>query len=244
MSKGVGTRRVHGQPSIASKVRQRIERGGERFWRVQDFSDLSPSAVARALNRLAADGFIERPRRGLYYRPRPTRFGMTVPSATAIAARTAHAPLQPAGLTAANVLGLTTQNPATRELVTPANNPPEIPMRTKIKTRRPEARFRLSEREGALLELLRDRGRNSDLEFTQTRRRLFGLLQDDKTFARLTRAALDEPPRVRAMLGALGQELGADPHQLARLRKSLNPLSRFDFGHLRALRYAREWQAK
>ena len=31
---------------------------------------------------------------------------------------------------------------------------------------------------------------------------------------------------------------------LDRLRRSLNPLSRFDFGQLRNLRYAKEWQAK
>jgi hypothetical protein len=46
------------------------------------------------------------------------------------------------------------------------------------------------------------------------------------------------------MLGALGQELEMPPALLDRLRNSLNPLSRFDFGHLRSLRYAREWQAK
>lgn len=244
MDTGSGTRTRHGRPSVAAKVRSRIERGGERFWRLRDFSDLPPSAVARALNRLAAEGFIERPRRGLYYRPRQTRFGTSVPSATAIAAQTLQAPLQPAGLTAASVLGLTTQNPSTREFVTAANNPPEIQMRTKVTTRRPEARFRLSQREGALLELLRERGRNSDLGFAQTRRRLLGVLGEGDAFARITRSALDEPPRVRAMLGALGQELGADSRQLAKLRKSLNPLSRFDFGPLRELRYARQWQAK
>ncbi len=46
------------------------------------------------------------------------------------------------------------------------------------------------------------------------------------------------------MLGALGTGVGADPAAVQRLRKSLNPLSRFDFGLFRGLPHAREWQAK
>ena len=43
------------------------------------------------------------------------------------------------------------------------------------------------------------------------------------------------------MLGALGQEMGADCEMLDRLYVSLNPLSRFDFGLLASSPYAREW---
>ena len=39
-----------------------------------------------------------------------------------------------------------------------------------------------------------------------------------------------EPTRVRAMLGALGEQLGKTAPALQRLRISLNPFSRFDFG--------------
>lgn len=46
------------------------------------------------------------------------------------------------------------------------------------------------------------------------------------------------------MLGAIGQELGIDLSLLSLLRDSLNPLSRFDFGHLSMLKYAKQWQAK
>jgi hypothetical protein len=44
--------------------------------------------------------------------------------------------------------------------------------------------------------------------------------------------------------GAIGQQFGQPGSRLAVLRKSLNPLSRFDFGSLAALEHAREWQAK
>ena len=46
------------------------------------------------------------------------------------------------------------------------------------------------------------------------------------------------------MLGAMGQELNMPTRTLDRLRRSLNPISRFDFGRLRALRHAKEWQAR
>ena len=75
-------------------------------------------------------------------------------------------------------------------------------------------------------------------------RRLLALVNDPADFRRLTDAALAEPPRVRAMLGALGQQAGAPPGALRALRESLNPISRFDFGALAALQYARDWQAR
>jgi hypothetical protein len=53
-----------------------------------------------------------------------------------------------------------------------------------------------------------------------------------------------EPPRVRALLGAIAVQLGQPAEVLDQLRRSLNPLSRFDFGTLAALSHAAEWQAK
>jgi len=49
-----------------------------------------------------------------------------------------------------------------------------------------------------------------------------------------------DPPRVRALLGAIGEELAKKPTALLRLRDSLNPLSRFDFGALHGLRDAKK----
>jgi hypothetical protein len=46
------------------------------------------------------------------------------------------------------------------------------------------------------------------------------------------------------MLGAIGETLGKSARTLQRLRESLNPLSRYDFGHLSALPAASRWQAK
>jgi hypothetical protein len=90
----------------------------------------------------------------------------------------------------------------------------------------------------------RSRGKFSELSDAQTQQRLLDYLRQDDCFARLLEIANTEPPRVRAMLGALGQELKKSTKQLAKLRQSLNPVSRFDFGKLHTLRYAKAWQAK
>jgi hypothetical protein len=53
-----------------------------------------------------------------------------------------------------------------------------------------------------------------------------------------------EPPRVLAMLGAIGEQLGKNAAALRQLRDSLNPFSRFDVGLLSGLHHAMKWQAK
>jgi hypothetical protein len=231
--------------SAAAAVRASVTGGGARFWKRSDFERLPAFAVATELSRLARRGELQRVGKGVYYRPAPTAFGPSLPAATAAAAQTLTAPVHPAGLSAANVLGLTTQNPLRAELATPAAKRPTALADATVLTNRPAARARLSAQEGAILEVLRDRARSSDLPPRETARRLLDALATKRTYSRLVAAALaGEPPRVRAMLGALGQELDMPDRLLARLRASLNPLSRFDFGALRTLRHASEWQAK
>ena len=70
------------------------------------------------------------------------------------------------------------------------------------------------------------------------------LFSEKGRFERLLKIADSEPPRVRALIGAIGEEIGKKPAALARLRTSLNPFSRFDFGLLSGLPHARDWQAK
>jgi Family of unknown function (DUF6088) len=230
--------------SAATEVRRRVLTGGERHWRLADFPDLSATAVAHALSRIAAGGELQRVRKGLYYRPKMTAIGPSMPSASAALAQTFNAPLHPAGLNAASALGLTTQNPGRGEFATPAAAAPGAMRGAVVHTRRPPTRFGLSDEDGALLELLRDRASTSDLDQAETLRRLLERVARPSDFRRLTQAALAEPPRVRAMLGALGQQAGAPARDLSQLRASLNPISRFDFGVLAGLAHAREWQAK
>jgi hypothetical protein len=113
--------------SAAATVRERVAQGGARYWKHADFGDLPAAAVATALSRLARDDALRRVGKGVYYRPAPTSFGVSVPGASATAAQLLVAPVHPAGLSAANLLGLSTQNPGCPEYATTASAPPSPP---------------------------------------------------------------------------------------------------------------------
>jgi hypothetical protein len=230
--------------SIAGIIRQRIESGGEKFWTLADFPGPPATAVAQALSRLTRLGELQRVSKGLYYRSRDTVIGKSRPSRDAILARRLKYPLKPAGLTAANFLAFSTQNPALREFATTVNAVSFADDTIHVTTRRPESWEDLSSEEAALLDFLRGRGRHSELSPERTKERLIKLLSVPGRFERLVAAAPTEPPRVRAILGAVGQEMGVSPDILSMLRNHLNPLSQFDFGAFRVLKHAREWQAK
>lgn len=237
-------RHEHHVGSVARRVAVRVTEGGERFWKLADFNDLPAGAVARSLSRLSADGQLRRVQRGVYWRGRNTVLGQSVPSAGGVVAAAANFVMHPAGLAAANHLGLTTQNPMRPELATPATAAPKSAHGFTVHLRRPASRAGLASDDAAILEVLRDRGRTSDLEPKQTTKRIMRLLSDPDRYRRLAAAAATEPPRVRAILGALGEQAGVAPEMTTPLRQSLNPLSRFDFGAFTVLPNARAWQAK
>jgi hypothetical protein len=232
---------------ITGLVRRRIERGGERLWRLEDFRDLPFSAVAQALSRMAREGGVERLSKGVYYRNRETVFGKSRPNPTAIRSLASRRKtLFPSGIAAANLLGFTTQMAKQGEIATSAGSLPRklVGRDTVIHTRRPESWTGLSETDAALLDFLRQGGKFSELSPGETIRKTLALLSEQKRLDRLLKITAYEPPRVRAMLGALGERLGASPRALRQLRASLNPFSRFDFGLLAGLPNARAWQAK
>jgi hypothetical protein len=152
----------------------------------------------------------------------------------------------PAGVPAANLLGFSTQTSARSEVATSGLSLPRklVGEETVVHTRRPAAWAGLTGTDAALLDFLRRAARTSELPAEETARRTLSLLSEPGRFERLVRVARYEPPRVRAMLGAVGEALGKRPVVLERLRDSLNPLSRFDFGLLASLPGAGRWQAK
>jgi hypothetical protein len=240
-------KRAHDAGNITEAIRRRIEGGGERVWRIADFDGLPFTAVAQTLSRMARRGAIQRLGKGLYYRPRQTAFGPSKPNAAQIRAlHVRRKKVFPAGLAAANLLGFTTQNPSRVELATNGLSFPQLIVgaSTVVHTRRPESWRRLNAIDAALLDFLRNRGKASELSPEETVAKLLKYFRAPGRLERLLKVAPSEPPRVRAMLGAIGQQLGLPRHRLAALRRGLNPLSGFDFGVLAALAHAKQWQAK
>lgn len=74
--------------------------------------DLTFSAIAQAPCRLARANLVRRLSRGANYRLRQTAFGESLPNVSVLQALASEeAPVFPAGLAAANLLGFTTQSP-------------------------------------------------------------------------------------------------------------------------------------
>jgi hypothetical protein len=244
---GTSTKSLPASRQIAAIVRRRIEGGGERVWRLEDFRDLPFTAVAQALSRLTREGAVERLSKGIYYRTRETALGKSRPNPANVQKLAAdRKAVFPSGIAAANLLGFTTQTAGRHEIATSSLSLPRklVGSDTVIHTRRPEAWATLSGTDAALLDFLRRAGRTSELPPEQTVQRTLALVSEEVRFERLLKVADTEPPRVRALLGAIGEQLGKQPAAIKRLRSSLNPFSRFDFGSLAGLEHARRWQAE
>jgi hypothetical protein len=214
---------------------------------MEDFRELPFQAVAQALSRLAKSGVIERLSKGVYYRARPTALGRSRPNPASLQKLVSpRQKVYPAGLAAANLLGFTTQSGPQLELATSGLSLPRklVGNEAVIHTRRPEAWAGLTEMDAALLDFLRRGGQLTELSPEETTRKVLVLLAESGRFERLLKVARTEPPRVRAILGAIGEELGLAERGLRQLRATLNPISRFAFGALHVLPNARIWQAK
>lgn len=230
----------------AKSISRRIEHGGERLWRFEDFDGLPPAAIAQTLSRLARAGKLQRLSKGIYYRPRQTSFGKSMASPAALQKLLPKGRAFPSGISAANLLGFTTQMPKQKEIATSAGSLPRklVGADTIIHTRRPAHWDKLTDEEAAWLDFLRNAGKTSELSPEETTNRTIALLKEKGRFERLLKIAISEPPRSRAILGALGDEMGKKPAMLAKLRDSLNPFSRYDFGQFAGLSTAHNWYAK
>lgn len=219
-------------------------------------------ALAAALSRLVKAGELIRVRRGLYYWSKATRFGPSRPDPEALvdaALRARGADPVSSGAGEYNRLGLTTQVSGAVTRATRRRVPrdlvsdllPGIALHTSERPLAEQPGIRAEER--TALDALRDVARIPDARPGDIVRRLLALLRAGHLdYARLARFARAEPPRVRALLGALGDELratGAGARAPATavhaLRASLNPLTSFAIPGVRAeLSRAADWKIK
>lgn len=211
-----------------------------------DIPNTTPAAATKALARLAERGVLVRVSKGLYFAPKDTPFGKTQPSEFDIAQKLLNGRTRLRGTAAANFLGLSTQVSARPEIVVFANNMPKHTASAQVTIRRGTPPKMLSETAGALIEFVRDRGAYAETSPTETLERLnhFLVNMSELDSIRLCDVAITEPPRVRAILGALLECANLPRSMWGSLKKSLNPLSKFEFGIFTELSNAKEWQAK
>jgi Family of unknown function (DUF6088) len=254
----MGTSKLYRKESAASLVLKHASQHPGAVFAASDVFGATPSAASRALSRLVKSGTLMRVSKGLYYLPKHTLMGPVQPSAVGVLKKRTARGTRPTGTTAANMLGLSTQVPATPEYVLYASTRPAGTHALNLVVREVRSTYQaalpeLAECDAALLEVLRQRGVNSELPPRATVNRIgeyLTALNPDvdraasSRFSALLSAAMAEPPRVRAMLGALLQHFQFPEAAYAALRGSLNPLSRFEFGLFRTLPNAKEWQSK
>lgn len=227
--------------SIAHAVRDRVVDGGtDRLWTYADFPPTDRMALAAALSRLVKAGELTRVRRGVYFRPSSTRSGPSRPDPEALVDATLRARGEtpvPSGLREYNRLGLTTRvsgavTRATRRRVAYGAIPG---VRVRVSERPLDAQQGIRAEERAALDALREITRIPDASPATVLRRIKVLLRAGRLdYGRLARYAGAEPPRVRALLGALGEALlledgnrPVDGDTLRQLRRSLNPLTAY-----------------
>lgn len=197
--------------SIANEVRRLVLGSKEQFWRVDDLTsklDASSSAVVSELERLQNDDQVEHVRRGLWWRGRPTKFGMSLPR-PGDAVRAVVGDREAIGAAewhATNLLGLSTQV-VPREILAITTRPPTgidgvRMINRSSRTGRRDAR--LNDLEVTLLEAIDGWDRYVERPRGEATERFVELLgREDVRIPRLAKAAGTESPIVRERLRAL-----------------------------------------
>jgi hypothetical protein len=189
--------RTISRDSVAGQARHRVSRAAPgTFFRRKDFAG-GDRAVESALSRLTAEGELVRVRKGLYFRGKHTRFGMTHPSTLEAALAVGGPGSGPSGVAAAQMLGLTTQVPATAEVAVPGPTPD--PMKGVRFRSRPYSRRerRLTPIEVAVLEVLRD-PHAAEATWPQVAGRIRELIDQGEVRAGVLATEAADEPRVLA----------------------------------------------
>lgn len=192
--------------SQASRVAQRVLSTHEGFFRTHDFEAIPPAVVARELRRLAVDGELRRIRKGLYWRGQKTMLGIAPPALSVLLNElVGETTYGPAGVSAANALGLTSQVTACDQIAVNGRPPQDLPNVHFVQRsgRRGRKSERLSPHEVGLIEVLASFHDVVD-DPSSALQRLSDLLREG-AFRRdaLLAAAKTEPPRVRRALISL-----------------------------------------
>lgn len=205
-------------------------------------------AVAAALSRMVRDGRIRRLRKGVYARPRETRFGAVLPTPETVARailKSRGIKATAGGLAAFNSLGLTTQVPSvvTLDVEKKTGALGGATSKVRIKTV-PRVRGMKAEERG-VLDALAALKKIPDTTPVEVFGRVADLFKSGRlSYSRVAEFAENEPPRVRALVGALGSLLREGLVARERLKRSLNGTTHFDLGIVGSVPEARSWQIR
>jgi hypothetical protein len=225
---------------VAAQIRKTIESipEGEPFGYAD--LDIEPAnfiTAAKALERLQKKGIIKKVSKGLFYRPAMSIFGAMPPNYNIILQNYLYKNGERVGYITGgelyNSLNLTTQNYFRIKIATNKNRK-KIEM-SWLKTTSVKAYVDVTEENFQLLgildaikdiKLIPDNSASEALRILIPQIKLFA----KKDIQNLMKFALQYPPRTRALLGAIIENIFKDEFVLAPLKKSLNPTTTYKIG--------------
>ena len=225
--------------NIAKKIEKKIdtiESGNTFTYKDLDIKKEEYSAASKSIERLIKKDIIKRISTGVFYKPKQTVFGELKPDEEKIITpylfkngkRIAYI----SGLLLYNKMGLTTQIP--KETSVASNKKRIYISKGNIKAKAVKSYVEVTEKNYKFLELLdalKDFKKIPDLNKKSAISILSRKISElnKKQIKELIKIALEYPPRVRAFLGALLENLNANINTKS-LDDSLNPLSEYELG--------------
>jgi hypothetical protein len=207
-------------------------------------------AAAKAVERLIIKGVIKRVSTGIFYKPKKTVFGELKPNEEEIlkpylfdkGKRIAYI----TGTSLYNRMGLTTQIPKiikissrVKRITISRGNIKAKPVKSYVDVT--DSNFYLLELLDALKELKQIPNLDKSSAIKILLNKLKELSQNETKL--LVKCSLAYPPRVRAFLGALLENIKTST-DLSKLKKSLNPFSEYEYGIEPILSTAKNWSIK
>ena len=225
--------------TVMSKVRDKVSQIDEgQLFTYDDVGLLNKDsyALSKALSRLVNNGTIERLRKGVFYRPKKTKFGELKPTEKQILelvlSKRVDSKGYITGLIVYNNLGLTTQIPNEVEIATP--NPKKAEKIGKLKIRyikgiAPKLKSDVEKLQilDTLKNFKRIPDRNDELFVKLLKRKIKNLSDED--LSRLIDLSNRYNPGTRALLGAILELLEYDMLS-AKIKTTLNKLTKYKLG--------------
>lgn len=221
---------------ILAKI-NRIDTGDVFGYDVLGINSDEVLAASKALSRLVDKGVIKRARKGYYYKPKVSVFGEQKPREDVLLSlylfeknkQVAYV----TGTRLYNRLGLTTQVPNSvriasldRQVKGRVGNTIVKPAKSYVKVTADNIKYL------EILDVIKDLNTIPDLEKTDGIVYLKNVLRsfDATEIKKLVTYGASYPPKVRALLGALLEELKINFSTYNVLKRSMNPSSSFDYG--------------
>ncbi len=225
--------------NLSKKIEEKIKsiNEGETFTYKQLEIDKSEyQSAAKSIERLIKKGVIKRVSPGIFFKPKQTVFGELLPNEKEMlkpylfenGKRIAYV----TGVYLYNKLGLTNQIP---QIIKISSRKKEIKVnKANIKIKPGKSYVDVTNKNYQYLEILdaiKDLKRIPDFKPESGIKVLINILKGLKNeeINKMIRLSLNYPPRTRALLGALLEEIGKKDN-LEELQNSLNPFSEYSFG--------------